>query len=112
MIYEEMYMKKGGHLVRVYDITDGMATIFDEYLYQKQNNGWAKVKVSTLVPAGYPLDSKNYVSKTRRNKAKARMHLVEAVWQTTDGLTFQHENLDVAINHELAIMEREEENKE
>lgn len=60
MLYEEMRLKKTGETVRVYDITDGVATIFDPSLYQRQNNGWAKVKASQVVPMDFPLNSKGY----------------------------------------------------
>lgn len=79
MLYEEMRLKKSGEVVRVYDITDGIATIFDPSLYQKQNNGWSKVKASQVVPLDFPLNSKDYVSKTKKNKAKPR----KKIWVVT-----------------------------
>lgn len=107
MLYEEMRLKKTGEVVRVYDITDGVATIFDPSLYQKQNNGWSKVKASQVVPLDFPLNSKDYVSKTKKNKAKARMQLLDATWRTTDGRLWNHSDLDAAVDHELALMEAE-----
>lgn len=107
MLYEEMRLKKTGEVVRVYDITDGVATIFDPSLYQKQNNGWSKVKASQIVPLDFPLNSKDYVSKTKKNKAKARMQLLDATWRTTDGRLWNHSDLDAAVDHELGLMESE-----
>ena len=37
MLYEKMRLKKTGETARVYDITDGVSTIFDPSLYQRQN---------------------------------------------------------------------------
>ena len=107
MLYEEMRLKKTGEVVRVYDITDGTATIFDPSLYLRQNNGWAKVKASQVVPMDFPLNSKDYVSKTKKNKAKARMQLLNATWRTTDGGLWSHLDLDAAIDHEITLMESE-----
>lgn len=107
MLYEEMRLKKTGEIVRVYDVTDGIATIFDPSLYQRQNNGWTKVKVSHVVPRGFPLDNKGYVSKTKKNKAKARMQLLDATWRTTDGMVWDHSKIDAAVEHELKLMNNE-----
>ena len=107
MLYEEMRLKKTDETVRVYDITDGVAIIFDPSLYQRQNNGWAKVKASQVVPMDFPLNSKEYVSKTKKNKAKARMQLLDATWRTTDGRLWNHSDIDAAVDHELALMESE-----
>lgn len=76
MLYEEMKLKKSGMIVRVYDVTDGMATIFDPNLYQNQNNGWKIIKISNLIPMDFPINNKDYVSKTKKNKAKDRMQLL------------------------------------
>lgn len=55
----------------------------------------------------FPLNSKDYVSKTKKNKAKARMQLLDATWRTTDGRLWNHSDLDAAVDHELALMESE-----
>lgn len=105
MLYEEMRLKKNGQVVRVYNISEGMATIFNPEMYQKVNNGWDRIKVSNVVPMDYPVNSDEYVSKTKKNKAKSRMQLVDAAWRTTDGIEFKHENIEEAIAHELELME-------
>ena len=107
MLYEEMRFKKTGEVVRVYDITNGVATIFDPSLYQKQNNGWTMVKASQVVPMDFPLNSRDYVSKTKRNKAKSRMQLLNATWKTTDGRLWNHSDIDTAVQHEVELMENE-----
>jgi hypothetical protein len=106
-MYEEMRLKKNGVAVRVYDITDGMATIFDPALYQRQNNGWTKVNTSKLVPMDFPINCDEYISKTKKNKAKSRMTLVNTSWQTTDGIIWGHDDIEGAIAHELELMEEE-----
>jgi hypothetical protein len=114
MNYVEMQLKPSGEIVKVYDITDGQATIWSDLQFQQCNGGWVKIKVNRLVPPGYPLNNKEYVSKTQKNKAKSRMHLEDATWKTTDGELWKHENIDDAIAHELELMEKEknETNKE
>ena len=107
IMYEEMRLKKNGVVVRVYDITDGMATIFDPALYQQQNNGWVKLNASKLVPMGFPINCDEYISKTKKNKAKSRMKLVNATWQTTDGIFWEHKEIESAISHEIELMEKE-----
>lgn len=107
MLYEEMRFKKTGEVVRVYDITNGVATIFDPSLYQKQNNGWTMVKASQVVPMDFPLNSRDYISKTKRNKAKSRMQLLNATWRTTDGRLWNHSDITSAVKHELKLMESE-----
>lgn len=107
LIYEEMRIKKPGNVVRVYNITDGIATIFNPEMYFKVNNGWQKVKVSLLVPIDFPVDSADCVSKTKRNKAKERMVLVDAIWRTSDGVEWKHSEIEEAILNEVAIMEAE-----
>lgn len=106
-LYEEMRIKKPGNVVRVYDITDGMATIFNPEMYYKVNNGWMKVKASNLVPIDFPINSADSVSKTKKNKAKERMTLVDAVWRTSDGIDWQHCEIEEAILHEISLMEAE-----
>lgn len=110
MLYEEMRMRKSGNVVRVYDISNGVATIFNPEMYQKNNNGWVNVKVSQLVPMDFPADCREYVSKTRKNKAKSRMRLVDAVWEASDGTVWEHKDIDKAIQHELEIMDYEDMN--
>lgn len=105
--YVEMQLRPSGELVKVYDITDGQATIWSDSQFIQCNGGWMKVKVNRLVPVEYPLNNKNYVSKTQKNKAKSRMHLEDAIWKTTDGQLWKHENLDEAVAHELELMDKE-----
>lgn len=110
MLYEEMRMRKNGIVVRVYDISNGVATIFNPEMYQKNNNGWMNVKVSQLVPMDFPVNCREYVSKTRKNKAKSRLRLVDATWESTDGAIWQHKDIEKAIQRELEIMDYEDMN--
>lgn len=107
MNYVEMQLRPSGEIVKVYDITDGQATIWSDSQFHNCNGGWMKVKVNRLVPQGYPLNSQDHTSKTQKNKAKSRMHLEDAVWKTSDGELWKHENIDDAIAHELELMEKE-----
>lgn len=106
MLYEEMRYKKSGEVVRVYAINaeDNTAVIFSASKYIAANNGWDNVKLSRLVPLDFPLDNSNYISKTMQNKAKSRMKLIEATWETSDGRHWNHSDIDKAIRHEILLM--------
>lgn len=106
-LYEEMRLKRSAQVVRVYSIQDNMALIFNPETYKKQNNGWEKIKISSLVPLDYPVNAEEYIGKTQKNKAKQRMRLTSAIWLTTDGKEWAHENYEEAINHEIELMKSE-----
>ena len=110
MLYEEMRLRKTGETVRVYaiDPSENIATIFSTSQYTKTNNGWQKIKLSQLVPMDVPINNKDYISKTKKNKAKDRMKLIEATWQTSDGNLWNHSDIDAAVEHELFLMSLEE----
>jgi hypothetical protein len=110
MLYEEMRLRKTGETVRVYAIapSENIATIFSASQYTKTNNGWQKIKLSQLVPMDFPINNKDYISKTKKNKAKDRMKLIEATWQTSDGNLWNHSDIDAAVEHELFLMSLEE----
>lgn len=110
MLYEEMRLRKTGETVRVYaiDPSENIATIFYASQYTKINNGWQKIKLSQLVPMDFPINNKDYISKTKKNKAKDRMKLIEATWQTSDGNLWNHSDIDAAVEHELFLMSLEE----
>ncbi len=114
MLYEEMRLRKTGETVRVYaiDPVENIATIFCPAQYIKVNNGWMKIKVSQLVPMDFPINNKDCVSKTKKNKAKDRMKLIEATWQTSDGNLWSHSDIDAAVEHELFLMSLEGVNNE
>ena len=44
---------------------------------------------------------------TKKNKAKARMQLVNATWETSDGVLWSHCVLEDAIAHEIELMDKE-----
>lgn len=110
MLYEEMRLRKTGETVKVYaiDPSENIATIFSTSQYTKTNNGWQKIKLSQLVPMDFPINNKDYISKTKKNKAKDRMKLIEATWQTSDGNLWNHSDIDAAVEHELFLMSLEE----
>lgn len=102
--YFEMRRRKDGEVVRVYEVKDGMALIFSASQYQRDGGGWQKIKMTQMIPIEFPVNKNEYVSKTMRNKAKERMKLVDATWETTDGKQWAHKDIDAAIEHELEIM--------
>ena len=104
----EMRLRPSGSIVRVYSFnSDGTAFIFDPMAYMNNNQGMIKVKIGKLVPIDYPLHNSDACSKTKKNKAKARLHLVDAVWESTDGIKYSHDCIEEAIQHELDLMEKE-----
>jgi hypothetical protein len=110
--YIEMYSKQNKNNVRVYSFATidnkPMALIFNPNAII---NPWSYVKVSSLMPLeyAYAVQGDAYVSKTKRNKAKGRMKILEATWQTSDGNTWSHENIEDAIAYELELMAKEKE---
>ena len=107
MIYEEMRLKKSTNTVRVYSITGNTATIFDPEMHHKNNNGWKEVKLSQLVPMDFPLNGAEWTSKTKKNKAKSRLHIEDAIWVGSDGTRWMHSQMENAIAHELELMDKE-----
>lgn len=112
--YIEMYSKKNKNNVRVYSFatvdSKPMALIFNpNAMNSNSNNPWSYVKVSTLIPLEFADMVKNSVSnsKTKRNKAKGRMQIIDAIWETSDGESWRHENIEDAIAHELELMNKE-----
>jgi hypothetical protein len=110
--YIEMYSKNSKSNVRVYSFlvvdNKAMAMIFNPNALP---NPWSYVKVNNLVPLEYTsaIQGDAYISKTKRNRAKGRMKILDATWQTSDGQTWSHENIEDAIAHELELMEKEKE---
>ena len=108
--YIEMYSKHSKSNVRVYSFltveNKPMALIFNP---NALINPWSYIKVGNLMPPeyAYAVQGDAYISKTKRNRAKGRMRIVEATWQTSDGVTWKHEDIEYAIAHELELMEKE-----
>lgn len=118
--YIEMYSKQVRGNVRVYSFATidnkAMALIFNpNAINPDHNNPWFYVKVGTLIPLEFAetMTKDVFVSKTKRNKAKGRMQILDATWRTSDGATWKYENIEEAIAHELGLMkkEKDEENK-
>ncbi len=108
----EMKLKPSGSIVQVYRfLEDGNALIFDPDQYANKNQGLIKVSWRRLIPKEYPVDC-NAPSKSKKNKAKARMKLIDAIWETTDGVRFKHEEIENAIAHELSLMSIEQQKRE
>lgn len=109
----KMFYKKDSCQVEVYDfVTDHAgkttALIFNPSLAGRQHgNGWVKVKFSDLVPMEYYSefgDDKGYTSKTKLNKLKERLKLVNPSWQCSDGIQFT--DIDLAAYHESVLMSK------
>ena len=108
---DKMFYIKGNRDVEVYsyDVANKNALCYSP----NPNNGlaWEIIKMNKLIP--YPhanIYKRDNFSKTIYNKAKSRLKLINAIWQTSDGLNFNHSNIENAVHHELNLMEKE--NKE
>ena len=112
MMYEEMRLRPNGEIVRVYAIENEIATIFNPSQFMKSDQGWQRISVKKLVPVDYELHNAQTVSKTQKNKAKNRIKLIDAVWETSDGIKWEHKYLESAISHELVLMDADQEKKE
>lgn len=106
--YFEMRRKKDEAVVRVYAISnDGIATIFEPGDYKSRGNGWQKVSITKLLPLDMPLNHKEVITKTLKNKAKDRMKIVDATWETSDGQQWTHAEIENAVMHEIELMKNE-----
>ena len=107
----KMWDKQTGHDVEVFHFfEDGRILVYDNALAAKQcGNGWQMRKCSKLIP--YPdadVFKAGAQSKTEYNKAKSRLKLLDAEWQTEDGEVFDHAHLNDAVEHQLALMKASE----
>lgn len=107
----EMKEKATNNPVRVYeiDMVNMMAVIFDEATYRQNQGGWRKVKLNKLIPVDVPNDPSEMISKNQQAKAKKRMKLVDATWETSDGDQWDHTLIGDAIKHEIELMNKEKE---
>lgn len=110
---EIMYMRKTGRRVEVYgfDVDHGNALYYDPNVAATNGgNGWQKVPYKQLIPEAY-VNKKNstFMSKTERNEVKARLKLVDAIWECEDGTKYTHAAIEDAIDHQRKLMERQEE---
>lgn len=103
MIKRMAYKRKNGSckLVDFYGINSktGLAII-----YVPDERKWENVKPSRLIPEEYAVFIGNRLaSKTERNRHKEHLKLVDAIWETTDGLTFRHAEIESAIEHQAML---------
>lgn len=115
----KMYHKPTKRDVLVYALNaaEGTALIFDPWLASRQaGNGWQTVSIKKLIPypdANFYKDSMN-VSKTRYNKAKSNLTLLDAIFETTDHEQYRYikddplfnTGIDDAVKHQLEIMDQ------
>ena len=100
----KMRYKTNGAGVEVYGFVGDKAVAFDLGKYKNQNQGMFLIPLKNLVP--YDAYEKKAL-KVGNASAKARVKLISAVWECTDGSTFTSH--DEAITHEIEIMLNEKE---
>lgn len=102
-----MRLRPDGHEVKVYAINENKATIFDPLTYAKNQGGWRTIKLSKLVPLDYPVYTEEQIAHIEFEKAKGRLKLADATWETSDGQLFKNDEKDEAIKVELSLMDTE-----
>lgn len=109
MIPVEMFDKRTTNFVDAYAFyNDKTVLIFNPQLAKTNtgHNGWEVIARKHLIPAEYVDILGNFVSKTERNKIKKRLSLTKAVWECTDGESY--DDIEEAITHEKGLMDSEE----
>ena len=105
-----MYQRKSGKKLEVYnyfsDSSHTWAICFDpEFASRNNGQGWVRVKLTELVPEQHVnMDTKQFMSKTERNRIKSQLKLHSAIWECTDGEQFENHRLDEAIEHQRELM--------
>lgn len=103
----KMWYKEGKCDVDVYEMNtnDKMCLIYNPQLAGKQcGSGWQLITRKSLIPYPYADIYKDpCMTKTKYNKAKSHLHLVEAVWEATDGIRFKHEDIDLAVKYQMIL---------
>lgn len=108
--YVVMRINKTNEPVRVYAwLPNGEALCFVESEYAKQGaGGWRQLKAGKLRPDDIPM-AEQYITKTQQAKAKKRMKLIDATWETSDGKQWTHTDIEKAVAHELDLIHNENE---
>lgn len=107
---EIMYQRKSGKKLEVYnyfsDSRHTWAICFDpEFASRNNGQGWVRVKLTELVPEQHVnMATKQFMSKTERNRIKSQLKLCAAIWECTDGERFENHRLDEAIEHQRELM--------
>ena len=107
---EVMYHRKNGKRYEVYQYVmidkHSYALCYDTDQAGQCGQGWCRMRLKDLVPEAHanPVTGQ-FISATERNKIKRNLKLVAATWQCTDGLRYDHANLEDAIAHQKSLME-------
>lgn len=105
-----MYHRKTGRRYEVhsFDVDHNVALCYDANEAAKNGQGWIKIGYKHLIPEEYyNIASQSFQSKTERNKLKAKLRLVDPIWECTDGSQFDEEHLDEAIEYQKQLEEQE-----
>ena len=104
----KMWNKQTNCDVDVYEmnINDKNCLVYNPQIAGGQSgNGWQIVARKNLIPYPYADTYKiPAMTKTKYNKAKSCLHLVDAVWEATDGTQFKHKQLEQAVEHQMELM--------
>ena len=101
--YIEMRIKKGGEIVRVYNIgisAEGQKSFAT--IWRPSQNTFETVQMKNLVPLDYSFEDGSVASKSEKNKIKEKLTLSHAEWTCTDGTVFN--NCNDAIEHQRKLL--------
>ena len=101
--YIEMRIKKGGEIVRVYNIgisAEGQKSFAT--IWRPSQNMFETVQMKILVPLDYSFNNGDLASKSEKNKIKEKLTLSYAEWTCTDGTVFN--NCNDAIEYQRKLL--------
>lgn len=109
-----MWCKMTNTDVDVYEmnVNDKNCLVYNPQIAGNQcGNGWVVVARKNLIPYPYAETYKiPAMTKTKYNKAKSHLHLLDAIWETTDGTQFDHEHIEDAVMYQMELDKNEKEN--
>ena len=101
--YIEMRIKKGGEIVRVYNIgisAEGQKSFAT--IWRPSQNMFETVQMKILAPLDYSFEDGSVASKSEINKIKGKSTSSHAEWTCTDGTVFN--NCNDAIEYQRKLL--------
>ena len=103
--YIEMRIKKGGEVVRIYNIgisAEGRKSFAT--IWRPSQNKFETIEMKNLVPLDYSFEDGSVASKSEKNKIKEELTLSHAEWTCTDGTVFNNCNDAIEYQRKLLLL--------
>ena len=103
--YIEMRIKKGGEIVRIYNIgisAEGQKSFAT--IWRPSQNTFETVQMKNLVPLDCSFEDGSVASKSEKNKIKEKLTLSHAEWTCTDGTVFNNCNDAIEYQRKLLLL--------